>query len=240
MTLNLILAASFVVLGAAATILQHWLWRFPMLPDPTGTDPNGVTSAPAQWRRAHRVLGYGFALTYVALLVRMIPRLFTLDADLLTPATLAHIVLGLVIAPVLVMKVLIIRRFQRWGNRLRFIGTMLFVVALAVVAIPAPAALELQRLPAESSADQMARAIVIQDCTRCHGASTILAGSDDDWPKVIEEMQENAEKMSLAIPAQGNEPLVANYLQRTLASASEDGDKDRRRNRGSRIRREDD
>lgn len=42
--------------------LMAWLWRFPMVPDPAGRDPNGVSTAPRSWTNVRRALGYVFLL----------------------------------------------------------------------------------------------------------------------------------------------------------------------------------
>lgn len=66
-----LLMAAIAVVNAS---LMAWLWRFPMRPDPTGRNPNGVSTAPRAGVNLHRVLGYVFVLAYVALLFEMVPR----------------------------------------------------------------------------------------------------------------------------------------------------------------------
>src|SRR5688572_13381961 len=106
--------------------LMAWLWRFPLRPDPTGQDPNGVSTAPRLWTNVHRALGYLFVLIYLALLFEMVPRIWEFRVQ--TSVGVWHGVLGALIGVLLVIKISVIRRFKRFGDRLPIIGGCLAVV----------------------------------------------------------------------------------------------------------------
>ena len=55
-TITMWLGIAFVALAIGATILQAWLWSFPMVPDPGGPDPNGKSTAPRSWTMIHRTM----------------------------------------------------------------------------------------------------------------------------------------------------------------------------------------
>ena len=136
-TLSMWLGISFVLLGIIATVLQAWLWSFPMVPDPGGPDPNGKSTAPRFWTSVHRMTGLAFVVIYVVLMVEMVPRLWEYQVEL--PArTVMHAVMGLLIGILLVAKIAIIRWFQHFGKSLPAIGlgVMACTIILATLSIP--------------------------------------------------------------------------------------------------------
>lgn len=216
-SITMVLAVAFCLVGAAATALQAWLWTFPMVPDPDEPDPNGKTSAPPQWRLVHRLLGYTFALLYIALLSMMVPRLRFLGEETITPPVVVHIFLGLVIAPLLVAKVLIIRRWQFWGRLLPTMGGLLLGMSILIVGIVFSPANRLARLPVVTAEDVAARQHLSTVCLSCHGASPIVAsGSDESWSETLEEMREIAEKSGVVFLNSDSEVVLAAYLSRVL------------------------
>jgi cytochrome c5 len=136
-TLSMWLGIAFLVIGIAATVLQAWLWSFPMLPDPGGPDPNGTSSAPPFWTKMHRLLGLLFVVIYVFMMWHMIPRLWEYQFEL--PArTVIHAVMGIVIGCLLIAKISIIRWFQHFGTSLPALGLgiMMCTVVLATLSLP--------------------------------------------------------------------------------------------------------
>lgn len=220
-----------VTMAAIAIVnasLMAWLWRFPMQPDPTGRDPNGVSTAPRSWTNVHRLLGYVFVLIYAALLVEMLPRIW--EFRVATTISIVHGALGILIGVLLVVKIAIIRRFQRFGNRLPWIGGTLAVTTVIVSALGIVPAWQVLRPRAQLSADlARGRAVVSAKCNQCHGASVIASEREDarKWRRITEEMQE----LSRTIP--GKEPisdeereLAAAYLAHVLGEGEEEEDED--------------
>lgn len=131
------LGICFLVLALAATILQAWLWSFPMVPDPGGPDPNGKSSAPKTWVNVHRLMGLAFVIIYVMMMWEMIPRLWEYQFEL--PArTIIHACMGIMIGVLLVSKIAIIRWFQHFGASLPIfgLGILTCTVILSVLSIP--------------------------------------------------------------------------------------------------------
>ena len=199
-------------IGLGATLLQIWLWQFPMEPDPSGKDPNGVTTAPFFWRIAHRVLGYLFAGCYAILLFRMVPRIWTFVPDAWSARTTLHATLGLVILPLLVYKISIIRRFQRHGKLLPTLGIAIWASCVAAIAFVAPVA---NHVASGSSAGAQ---LVSGRCFSCHGAGLITEEDGDlrDWLKIVDEMKENASEMGRPDPADGDAAAIAEHLRLRL------------------------
>ncbi len=228
---NVVLGVLFVAVGLAATVLQLWLWRFPMAPDPSGVDPNGVTTAPRAWRMVHRALGYLFALVYLVLMLQMVPRLWQYDDDSWGVMAVAHAVLGALVGIVLVMKTAVLRRFQRFGKSMRPLGLSIFAMGALAVGIAARPVLVLREPPDPGMRD--ARQIVLANCAKCHGLGTVLGEGDEggDWMEVLEEMAEQASKRGLADPSSGRRADVAAYLTWALGERTGRG-RERERERG--------
>lgn len=224
MVLGLVMTAIAVV----NALLMAWLWRFPMQPDPTGRDPNGVSTAPRAGTNTHRVLGYVFVLAYAGLLTEMLPRIW--EYRVATPVSVLHGALGMFVGVVLVVKIAVIRRFRQFGNRLPWIGGTLAVSTLIVSALGIVPAWTVLQPRASLSADLVAgRDAVSRKCNQCHGAS-VIAGEREDarkWARITREMQ----RFSRTIP--GKEPisederiLAAAYLAHTLGEDEDDDEDD--------------
>lgn len=220
-----------VLMGAIAIVnasLMAWLWRFPMQPDPTGRDPNGISTAPRAGTNLHRALGYLFVVTYVLLLVEMVPR--TWEFRVATTVSILHGALGIAVGVLLAVKIAVIRRFRRFGNRLPWIGGTLAVTTLIVAALGIVPAWQVIR-PLAPLSPELARGreVVSSKCNQCHGASTIAEEREDarKWERITRTMQ----RFSRTIP--GKEPitederrLAAAYLAHTRGEMEDDEDED--------------
>ncbi|MBT9561057.1 MAG: hypothetical protein IV100_33850 [Myxococcales bacterium] len=155
-TLSMWLGIAFVVFAVVATILQAWLWSFPMVPDPGGPDPNGRSTAPRFWTQMHRLLGGLYVLIYVVLMVEMIPRLWEYQVEL--PArTVMHAVMGIVIGVMLVAKIAIIRWFQHFGKSLPALGLGLLAATIVLATLSIPFAVRAHDFGAITTAENVER-----------------------------------------------------------------------------------
>jgi len=195
------LGIAFVVIAIVATVLQAWLWSFPMVPDPGGPDPNGKSTAPYSWTLFHRVLGLAFVAIYLVMMVEMVPRLWEYQMEL--PArTVMHSCMGIVIGVLLVAKVSIIRWFQHFGKALPTLGLSILTCTIILATLSVPFALQAhdfgsitdpkvqQRVRnkmvslgySESEADQLAttgslragQQVLTNKCKQCHDMRKIL------------------------------------------------------------------
>ena len=217
-TISMWLGIAFLAIGVVATVLQAWLWRFPMMPDPGGPDPNGKSSAPRSWTHVHRALGAAFVVIYVIMMIQMTPRLWEYQVEL--PArSILHAVMGITIGFLLVLKIAIIRWFQHFGKALPKIGAaiMLCTIILSFLSVPyalraqdfgsatTPAALErvkvltagleLGEAPetlATAEAMHRGREVLTVKCVVCHDLRTILRRpyTPEGWRDVVWRMME--------------------------------------------------
>lgn len=122
-TWTLWLGLAFADIAVVNTALQAWLWTYPMVPDPGGSDPHGKSSAPRFWTNVHRALGYTFLAIYLVLMWVMVPRLWEYLVEF-DARMIAHAALGPLIGPVLIAKIFVIR-----GNRRRLLDKPEFAFA---------------------------------------------------------------------------------------------------------------
>ncbi|HYC59421.1 MAG TPA: cytochrome c [Thermoanaerobaculia bacterium] len=230
-----LLMAAIAVVNAS---LMAWLWRFPMQPDPTGRDPNGVSTAPRFWTNVHRVLGYVFVLTYGALLFEMVPRIW--EFRVATASSVLHGAFGIVVGVILIIKIAVIRRFQRFGNRLPWIGGALAASTLIVAALGiVPAWIVMRPLAPLSTELARGRDVVSRKCNQCHGASTIASEREDlrKWERITREMQRFSRKIPGKEPITDDERIAAAaYLAHTLGE-DEDHEEEDDDDDGDRVRR---
>jgi mono/diheme cytochrome c family protein len=132
---NVFLGVTFWVLGLANIVLMFRLWGHPF------DHERLVSAAPRSLMLLHRLLGYGFVLIYLSLMVQMVPRLWAYQVEL--PArTVVHLGLGLAIGALLLVKILIVRFFKHLeGSTAPMLGILLFVSTTVLIGLSAPIAL---------------------------------------------------------------------------------------------------
>ena len=132
---NQTLGVAFLALALALTFLMFYLWRFPY------DHSAHRSSAPRSLVRLHRLLGYAYVAVYVVLMWEMVPRLWGYQVEL--PArTVAHLLLGLSIGAILVVKLAIVRFFKHLEAKLvPFLGTALLICTMLVVGLALPLSL---------------------------------------------------------------------------------------------------
>lgn len=217
-TVSMWLGIAFVAIAILASVLQAWLWSFPMVPDPGGPDPNGKSTAPQHWTNTHRLLGLAYVVIYVALMAEMVPRLWEYQYEL--PArTVMHACMGIVIGVLLVTKIAVIRWLQHFGKALPSLGLGLLActIVLATLSIPfalrahdfgdalRPANLKrVERLlggvefdqpvvPKSLATEESFRTgvqVLTTKCTVCHDIRTILykPRSAKSWHSLVQRM----------------------------------------------------
>jgi mono/diheme cytochrome c family protein len=133
---NAMLGMLFLILGAAGTFLMYRLWGYPF------DHLTHKSAAPPGLMRVHRFIGYAYGVLYVVLMAQMLPRLWTYEIEY--PArTVAHLVLGMTIGILLLIKVAIVRFFRHLESTLiPFIGTTLLVCTALLIGLSVPFALK--------------------------------------------------------------------------------------------------
>lgn len=189
----------FVVLGFAAMFLMYHLWGYPF------DKVKHLSSAPRWAMYLHRFLGYAFAMVYIALMWKMVPRLWEYQVEF--PArTVAHIVVGVSIGFLLLVKISIMRFFRHFEEWMPYLGTAIMLGTIILIGLSIPIALHEHRLaerafsetnrarvaqllpsaelpkqapsPAELSTEDSlrnGRRVLLANCVKCHDLKTILA-----------------------------------------------------------------
>ncbi len=133
---NAIVGIIFLLLSAAGTFLMYKLWGYPF-------DHEKLKStAPPGLMQLHHYIGYAYGIIYIYLMSQMVPRLWSYQIEF--PArTVAHLMLGMSIGILLVVKISIVKWFKHLESTLvPFLGTMLFVCTFLLIGLSVPFALK--------------------------------------------------------------------------------------------------
>ncbi|WP_428262609.1 hypothetical protein [Haliangium sp.] len=121
----------FLILGLAATFLMYWLWGFPF------DKKTRTSAAPKPLMYTHRALGYLFLLVYIVIMIHMVPRMWEYQVEF--PArTVAHIVLGITIGFLLVLKIAIMRFFRHFEEWMPYLGTTIMLCTVLLLGLSVP------------------------------------------------------------------------------------------------------
>jgi mono/diheme cytochrome c family protein len=153
---TVLLGVMFLIVGFAAMFLMYHLWGYPF--DHT----TNKSEAPRWAMYLHRTLGYVFALIYVVMMVKMVPRLWEYQVEF--PArTTAHIILGFSIGFLLIVKITIMRFFRHFEEWMPYLGTSIMLGTILLLGLSLPLALQERSLAQSApggdvmSADSRAR-----------------------------------------------------------------------------------
>lgn len=133
---NAILGILFLLLSAAGTFLMYKLWGYPF------DHEKHKSSAPPNLMRLHRMIGYAYGILYLYFMSQMVPRLWAYQVEF--PArTVAHLMLGMAIGIILIVKISIVKWFKHLESTLvPFLGTVLFICTFLLIGLSVPFALK--------------------------------------------------------------------------------------------------
>jgi ferredoxin-NADP reductase len=98
----------------------------------------GDGAATSRLIAAHRIVGYSFVILFCIMTYSMSQRLAGVGITGHLPTYLVfHIVLVLILVPLLLLKIVIARRYKQSQSSLKALGVAIFVVSFVLVAIPA-------------------------------------------------------------------------------------------------------
>src|SRR5262245_57075060 len=121
----------FLGLGFASTFLMYYLWGFPF--DKTIRK----SSAPPWLMYLHRGIGYTYALLYIYMMTKMVPRMWEYQVEL-PPRTVGHLLLGFTIGFIIVIKVAIMRFFRHLEEWMPYLGTLLLLCTVLLLGLSVP------------------------------------------------------------------------------------------------------
>jgi hypothetical protein len=129
-----VLGIVFVALALASTFLMFQFWGY-------AYDKEARKSACPQWKmNVHRAVGYAYAAVYVVMMIQMVPRLWQYQIEF--PArTTAHIMLGLTIGVILLIKISILRWFRHFEEWMPALGVGMLLCTVLLVGLSLPIAL---------------------------------------------------------------------------------------------------
>lgn len=199
-----ILSLAMLAAGFAAVILAYEYLGNPQ----AKTDKKKL-------RQLHRIFGYTFAAIFVLLALGMMGRLAS-PAEFNFRGTL-HAGFALIALSILLLKILIARRYKKFANNLIFFGSFLFTLAFALVLLTAgprigrqlagtsPERVTQQQMPILAPGQPMPAPDTQQTpsqieakfnrlCSACHPTERALSALEnyqtvEQWTKVIDKMR---------------------------------------------------
>ena len=125
------LGIAFLVLGLSTVFLMFHLWGYPF------DKATRTSAAPKGLMILHRILGFLYVGVYIAMMWMMVPRMWTYQVEF-PPRTVAHIILGLTIGFILIIKISIIRFFRHLEEWMPYLGTLLLFCTVLLLGLSLP------------------------------------------------------------------------------------------------------
>ena len=121
----------FLGLANASVFLMFKLWGYPF------NQETHKSEAPRSLMLLHRCLGYAYAILYIFMMWYMVPRLWNYQVEL-PPRTVAHLMLGITIGVLILIKVAILRFFRHFEESMPYIGVSLLVCTYLLIGLSVP------------------------------------------------------------------------------------------------------
>ena len=121
----------FLGLANASVFLMFKLWGYPF------NKETHKSEAPRSLTVLHRCLGYAYALLYIFMMWHMVPRLWSYQIEL-PPRTVAHLMLGITIGVLILVKVAILRFFRHFEESMPYIGVSLLICTYLLIGLSVP------------------------------------------------------------------------------------------------------
>ena len=126
-----ILGLVFLGLGNASVFLMYKLWGYPF------DHETRTSAAPRSLMFIHRAIGYAYLILYIFMMWHMVPRLWNYQVEL-PPRTVAHLMLGITIGVLLLVKISILRFFRHFEEAMPYIGTALLICTYLLIGLSVP------------------------------------------------------------------------------------------------------
>ena len=206
-----ILGLIFLGLGNASVFLMYKLWGYPF------DHETRTSAAPKSLMFVHRAIGYAYLILYIFMMWHMVPRLWNYQIEL-PPRTVAHLMLGITIGVLLLVKISILRFFRHFEEAMPYIGTALLICTYLLIGLSIPftlrestlrvfsdasierthTRLQMAGLPPDAPLDKLAtrrklregQDVLLKKCVQCHDLRTILARprTPPDWVRTVDRM----------------------------------------------------
>ena len=130
-SMSAILGLIFLGLANASVFLMFKLWGYPF------DKETHTSTAPPSLMLLHRLIGYAYAILYVFMMWHMVPRLWNYQVEL-PPRTVAHLMLGITIGVLILVKIAILRFFRHFEESMPYIGTCLLICTYLLIGLSVP------------------------------------------------------------------------------------------------------
>ena len=130
-SMSAILGLIFLGLANASVFLMFKLWGYPF------DKETHKSEAPPSLMLLHRLIGYAYAILYVFMMWHMVPRLWNYQVEL-PPRTVAHLMLGITIGVLILVKIAILRFFRHFEESMPYIGTCLLICTYLLIGLSVP------------------------------------------------------------------------------------------------------
>jgi len=170
--------------------------------------------------RLHRMCGAAFSLIYLFFLVVMVAKAASFQS--LTPLQAVHMALGVLILPLLVVKVAIARRYKALHRLLPGLGIAVFSLAVAVIFLGAmPYAIARLTAPDTDGLSQKelvvaGAALMEQRCQKCHDLDRVYDQKGKRSPELWAATMDQMVKLEPPL-ADVREPILV-FLQAEFAA----------------------
>jgi mono/diheme cytochrome c family protein len=161
-------------------------------------NPGKDSKANQRLIKAHKVTGYIFIAFFIIILAIMLSKAASYQEEF-SPRTILHISLALLVIPLLLFKILIIRRFKRFERQIPGIGLAVFLSLFLLNSMTAgyyflhETDIDKLSLSEEDAAvldEEKGQKLVAQKCGRCHTLERVFKSlkTDQDWTDTINRM----------------------------------------------------
>ncbi|MYB63535.1 hypothetical protein F4X73_02495, partial [Candidatus Poribacteria bacterium] len=130
-SLSAIFGLIFLGLANASVFLMFKLWGYPF------DKETRTSAAPRSLMLLHRCLGYAFALLYIFMMWHMVPRLWNYQVEL-PSRTVAHLMLGITIGVLILVKISILRFFRHFEESMPYIGVAILICTYLLIGLSVP------------------------------------------------------------------------------------------------------
>ncbi len=130
-SMSAILGLIFLGLANASVFLMFKLWGYPF------DKETHTSAAPRSLMLLHRLIGYAYAILYIFMMWHMVPRLWNYQVEL-PPRTVAHLMLGITIGVLILVKIAILRFFRHFEESMPYIGTCLLICTYLLIGLSVP------------------------------------------------------------------------------------------------------
>jgi len=164
-------------------------------------------------RTAHRIVGYVFVIIFAVLMAGMCLRFK--EAESFSSRTSIHAAFALLVAALLILKLLIARRYKKFIPYLFFVGGLIFVLSFAFVLLEIGAlageGAEYARIEPKQDAGSSEETFppkltstektFVSKCGQCHPIGQVIrslrnTAKAEDWPEIVERMKKKTNTIS--------------------------------------------